>query len=193
MKNRKDYNISNKKKIIIILIILMLVLLLLVILKSRIRTSQEMFEYIYSNDMDEETFSPEMIHIVIAAYEGDINPKAISKATYYMITNRIPEYLKNCKDNQSLNKYFEKNAESIYLETGIENYDDFKRLIDEFRKLSGNLKLEYAKFDRDSIKVNKNNLEVILKIKYQEQDEISLNMKIKNKKTANSPAIEFYK
>lgn len=97
-----------KKRIVIILIILIIALLLLILMMNRVRTPQETFKYIYSDEMDEGTFSPEMIHIVIAAYEGKVNPKAISKATYYMITSRIPEYLNNCKDDDSTEKYFEK-------------------------------------------------------------------------------------
>ena len=65
--------------------------------------------------------------------------------------------------------------------------------MDELKKLNGNLKFEYAKFDRESVKVNENDLEVVLKIKYQNQEEISVNMRIKNTESETRPSIEFYK
>lgn len=105
---------------------------------------------------------------------------------------KSPEYLKNCSDNNT-EKYFNKNKDSIYLDTGITNKDDFDKLIKEISKLSGKLELEYAIFDRETIKVNKTNLEVVLKIKYKDQDEISLNVRIKNKQRDNVPSIEYYK
>lgn len=187
----------KKKKIIIIgvilLIILMIYLLSFVLLKSRTRAPYENFKYIYSDEMDEGTFSPEMIHIVIALYEGNINPKAITKASYNLITQIIPTYLRICKDDKSIQEYYENNSKQISLEIGITKEEDFKKFVDEIKKLSGNLKFEYAKFDRETIEINKNNLEVVLKIKYKEQEEISFNVRINNKETSSKSAIEFFK
>ncbi len=186
-------NISLKKIVIVLMLLFLLLGIIITIYINKIRTPKEMYSYIYSDEIDEGTFSPKMIHMVIVAYEGEVNPKAISKSTYYMITNRIPEYLNKCKDNKSLNDYFEKNSNSIYLATGINNNEQFKKLLAELKKVSGKLKLDCAEFDRETIKVNKNNLEVVLKIKYEKQEEILLNMRISNKESVKKPAIEFYK
>lgn len=191
MKKKANLN-KNKKIVISMLIVLTILIVILIVLINILRTPQETFEYIYSDEMDEGTFSPEMIHIVIAAYEGEVNPKAISKSTYYLITELIPEYLNKCKDGDT-NKYFDKESNSIYLMTGIKNKEDFKKFMDELKKLNENLKFEYAKFDRESVKVNENDLEVVLKIKYQNQEEISVNMRIKNTESETRPSIEFYK
>lgn len=191
MKKKANLN-KNKKIVISMLIVLTILIVILIVLINILRTPQETFEYIYSDEMDKGTFSPEMIHIVIAAYEGEVNPKAISKSTYYLITEIIPEYLNKCKDGDT-NKYFDKESNSIYLMTGIKNKEDFKKFMDELKKLNGNLKFEYAKFDRESVKVNENDLEVVLKIKYQNQEEISVNMRIKNTESETRPSIEFYK
>lgn len=189
MKKKK----INPKKIILILLILIIVLLFLLLIRLKARTTKENFEYIYSDEMDENTFSPEMIHLVIAAYEGDVNPKAITKSTYNFITNLIPEYLNKCVDENETQKYFERNKESIYLLLGIDNQEGFKNLIQEIKKLSGDLVFEYAKFDRETIKRNTNNLTVVLKIKYENQEEISVNVKIDNKISSSRPTIRFYK
>ena len=191
MKKKANLN-KNKKIVISMLIVLTILIVILIVLINILRTPQETFEYIYSDEMDKGTFSPEMIHIVIAAYEGEVNPKAISKSTYYLITEIIPEYLNKCKDGDT-NKYFDKESNSIYLMTGIKNKEDFKKFMDELKKINGNLKFEYAKFDRESVKVNENDLEVVLKIKYQNQEEISVNMRIKNTESETRPSIEFYK
>lgn len=193
-KMKKNNNIKLKKKIVlIVLILLVIVLLTMIVLKNKIRTPRENFQYIYSDEMDEGTFSPKMIHMVIAAYDGEINPKAITKSTYYIITQKIPEYVMNCRDDDSLERYFKKNRESIYLETGIKDKENFKCFITELRKLSGNLEYEYAIFDRETIKVNKNSLDVLLKVKYKNNDEISFNVQIENKESINNPSIKFYK
>lgn len=189
MKKKK----INLKKLIIIMLILLTVLLTLMILRLKARTYKETFNYIYSEDMDEGTFSPEMIHLVIAAYEGDENPKAITKATYNFITNLIPKYLNECVRENNIESYFENNKEQIYLLTGINNKDDFNKLIQEIKKLSGDLQFEYAQFDRETIKKNNNNLTVELKIKYLNQEEISVNLKINNKVNSSNPTIKFYK
>lgn len=182
----------QKRRIILLIFILLIFLGVLMVVKFYLTKDKINFEYIYSDEMKNGTFSPKMIHLVIAAYEGDVNPKSISKSTYYMITTKIPEYLKNCSDNNT-EKYFNKNKDSIYLDTGITNKDDFDKLIKELSKLSGKLELEYAIFDRETIKVNKTNLEVVLKIKYKDQEEISLNVRIKNKQRDEVPSIEYYK
>lgn len=187
---------KNKKILIlaVIMILMILLLSLIILLIQNKRTPKENFKYIYSDEMDEGTFSPEMIHIVIARYEGDINPKAITKASYNLINKVIPTYSKYCKDEKSMKDYFDKNKNEITLETGILTENEFEKFINEINKLSGKLKFESAKFDRESITVNKNDLEVVLKIKYKDNEEISINTKINNKKTSSSrAAIRFYK
>lgn len=189
MKKKK----INPKKIILILLILIIVFLSLILVRLNVRTVGENFEYIYSDEMDKNTFSPEMIHLVIAAYEGDENPKAITKATYNLIVNLIPEYVKKCVDESQTQKYYEKNKDTIYLLLGIDNQEEFNKLIKEVNKLSGDLEFESAKFDRETIEKNTNNLTVVLKIKYVNQEEISINVKIDNRTSSTRPTIKFYK
>ncbi len=189
----KKIKINSKKILIIIFIILCILLISLILVKSKIRTAEENFEYIYSDEMDENTFSPEMIHLVIAAYNGEENPKSITKSTYNLIVNLIPEYLKKCVNEEQTLKYYEKNAKDIYLLLGIDNKEEFNNIIKEISKLSGDLKFESAKFDRTTIEKSNNSLKVVLKIKYVDQEEISLNVEIKNKSYLTKPTIKFYK
>lgn len=183
----------NPKKIIVIFLILIIILISLLLLMQKVKETEQKFEYIYSDSMNDGTFSPKMIHLVIAAYEGDVNPKAITKATYNFITDLIPKYINIDNDESEIQKYFERNKEAIYLLVGIDNQDDFKNLMQEINKLSYNSEFEKAEFDRETIKKNINNLTVTLKIKYANQEEISINMRINNSVSSSKPAIKFYK
>ncbi len=189
---------KKKKNILIVIMIILLIILMIVIvtlnkLKTKNdRTSEENLEYINSDELEEGTISPDMIHVVIALYEGELNPKAISKATYYFINDLVPEYLKKCKNEEVTRKYFEKNKDNIYLDIGINKEDEFVNLINEIKKLSGKLEFESSRFDKDSINVKSNHLETVLYIKYKDNEEIAIRMKLLNRVYENKTSIKFY-
>lgn len=185
----------KKRKILIILILIILLVLMitLIILKSHIRTPKENLEYINSDEMDSGTFSPQMIHIVIAYYEGDLNPKAISKSTYYFVNNMIPKLLKECSDDSKIDKYFEKNMDEIKFNIGINDKDEFKALMQEIKKLSGKLEFESSRFDRDNITRENSSLKTILYVKYKNNPELSFDVTISNKVYNNKSSIKFSK
>ncbi len=186
----------NKKIIFVTMLILLIILaVLLIVLKNNIRTPKENLSYINSDEMEEGTFSPDKIHVIIAAYvyEGELNPKAISKSTYYFINSIIPEFLKQCTDDEKTDKYFEKNSENIKINIGITEKEEFEALINEIRKLSGKLEYENSWFDLDSINRTRHNLETILHIKYKDNPEITVKLTISNKQYRNKTSIKYEK
>lgn len=184
-----------KKNILLILILILLVVLIICIIGlskiKKIRSSEENLEYINSDELDEGTISPEMIHVVIALYKGDLNPKAISKSTYHFINHLVPEYLKKCTNEEITKKYFQKNKYDIYLDTGINKEEEFINLINNINKLSGNLEFETSRFDKDSIVKNNNGIEAILYIKYKNNEEISVKVKLLNKVYSDKTSVLF--
>ncbi len=156
------------------------------------RTSEENLAYINSDELEEGTISPDMIHVVIALYEGELNPKAISKSTYHFINHLVPEYLKKCKNDEVARKYFQKNKDNINFDIGISKEEEFVNLIHEIQKLSGNLEFESSRFDPDEVIVKSNHVEAVLYIKYKNNDEIAVTIRLSNKVYENKNSIKFY-
>lgn len=181
---------KKRRIIIILLIILLIVVLSLIIIKLNIRTPRQNLDYINSNEIDEGTFSPQMIHVVVASYEGDLNPKAISKSAYYFLNTVIPKYLKECNDSE---KYFEKNKDAIKLDIGVTNSEEFSNLMQEIKKLSGNLEYESSRFDADNIKKDFKGLKTTLYIKYKNNPEISFDITISDKIQSDRNSVKFSK
>lgn len=184
-----------KKKTVLILILILMVSLIVCLVGlikiKNVRNSKENLEYINSDELDEGTVSPSMIHVVIALYEGDLNPKAISKSTYHFINHLVPEYLKKCTNEEITRKYFQKNKNDIYLDIGIDEETKFIDLINEISKLSGDLEFESSRFDKDNVIVNTNGTEAILYIKYKNNEEIAVKVKLLNKVYSNKTSVQF--
>ena len=187
MQDRKNKLI----RLITILGILLLVLVLISIIITSDKKPEDVLAYINSDEMKDGVTSPDMIHIVLGLYKGELNPKALSKSTYIFISEIIPEYSSKLKNEKQVEKYFDKNTERIKLELGITGKKDFKELVEKVQKLKGNLNLEYATFDKDSVKVNRNNTQADLKIKYYENPELTFNITIHNKVKGNSSTIVY--
>ena len=184
-----------QRKIIIAIIILLIALIIVIFQLNKLkgtRTSKENLEYINSDELEDGTVSPDMIHVVIALYEGELNPKAISKSTYHFINHLVPEYLKKCKNEERRREYFQRNKEDIYLDIGINKEEEFISLINEINTLSGNLEFESSRFDKDTLVVKNNRVEAVLYIKYRNNDEINVNVNLYNKVYSNRTSIKFY-
>lgn len=186
----------NKKQLFKIILILLIIIFLLTIFLINIssrKSSKQYLKYITSDEIDENTTSPKMIHYVLSAYKGVVNPKALSKSTYYIINQKIPEYLKYCKTNKDIDKYFEKNENDIYLDLGIDDKEQFEKFMDEINKLSGDLKYESSRFDKEYTSIESDYTETVIHIKYENQEEISLDMIIKNYSEQDEPVIVYFK
>lgn len=167
------------KQIIWILLLIICLLLVLVVKISNIRDSKESFEYIISDKMDEETVSPSMIHVVLGLYKGDVDPKAISKSTYYFVNTVIPKYYQKYSSIEKAESYYDKYKEDIYLDTGIDNKEEFIKLINQINKIE-NSKIISSRFDKDYIIVTEDYLETILYVKLENDKEVSFKVIINN-------------
>ena len=186
-----------KKKKLLVFIFLVIILLIIFTLLLRIsiinkNSSQDNLEYIYSEEIKEGTTSPDMIHVVIALYKGEVDPRSISKSTYYFINTVVPNYLKKCTNDKKTEKFFKKNLDNIKMDVNT-NKSEFKGLISEIRKLSGELEYESSRFDSDTIRRTNKGLEAMLYIKYKNNPEISVKVTILNEPDLNKSPIKYTK
>ena len=182
-----------RKKILITIIILTILLVALLIVVFMQTNTKRNLEYINSDEMNEGTVSPDFIHVVVASYKGKLNPKAISKSTYYFINELVPKYLKKCDNSESARKYFQRNLKDIKLDIGVEKEEEFLKLMEEIQKLTPELKLERSYFNMDEIENNYNNTKANLYIKYENNPEISVKLTISNRIYQDKSTIKFSK
>lgn len=153
-------------------------------------TGKENYEYIISDEMKKETKSPEMIHVILSLYKGEVNPKFIAKSNYYFIDSVIPRYQKECKNLDKAQKYFSDNKEDIYYDTGIEEEQEFLDLIENINKLNKS-KIESSRFDKKDVIVSDKCLETKLYVKSKKDTEIKFKVTIDNKMNPNTPFIKY--
>lgn len=192
--SKKSKEKKMERKIIILLIASFVVLVsLLGALLFFITTEspKEKLNYINSDEMKEGTTSPKMIHAVITRYEGNLNPKAITKSTYNFINTIVPKYLKEINTEEEAKEYYNKHSEDIYVEIGIGKEDDFLELYKELSKLSGELKCESATFKLNEVEVKTASTEANLYIKYADNPEICIKIIISNNVYTNRSSIKY--
>lgn len=192
--SRKAKEKMIKKKFVVLLIVccLLLVSLLGTLLYCVIAELPEnKLAYINSNEMKDGTTSPKMIHVVISRYEGDLNPKAITKSTYNFINSIIPKYLKKIDSEDDAIKYYNKNKSEINKEIGIKNETEFVDLYKEISKLEGKLKYESSKFKMDEVEKGDRETEANLYIQYSNNPEICVKIIISDRIYANKTSIKY--
>lgn len=191
-KKSKEKKIEKKFVIIFILLCVALVSLMGTMLFVVITESpEEKLAYINSNEMKEGTTSPKMIHAVITRYEGDLNPKAITKSTYNFINTIIPKYLNEIDSEEDAKKYYNNKSKDIYTEIGIGNEEDFIELYRVLSKLSGNLEVESSTFKLDEVEVKPGGTEANLYIKYLNNPEICIKIIISNNVLSGRTSIKY--
>lgn len=126
------------------------------------------------------------------AYKGDLKITNIGKSMYYVVAEFLPEQYEKLrkKDGKKLEKYYEKNSELIEVALGIENKKKFIELIKVLKELNVDI-LEFESFyiDIDSIKNASTYTSAVLNVKYKNCEEISINMRINNKKHVDISSI----
>ena len=195
-KNKK----SKVKNILIVLFVMLiiLVIMLLILLNQSSSTNNEALEKLnYINDVDEwddETIYPDYAAALGRSYEGDLAIKSMGKSMYYVATEVFPLYYQELKDSSydEIIQYFEENEKLIYVNLAIGNETTFVKLIQELQDLSGDSIVwsEY-RIDLDSIKVGSNYTKAVLYITYENNDEISFNLKINNKVSEDCSTIVY--
>jgi hypothetical protein len=164
---------------------------MLTLIKAMDNSSEKKLEYINSDDIDESVISPDMIHVVISKYEGELNAKAISKSTYYFVTELIPKYKENCTDEETATKYYNKHQDDIINEIALKSEKSFLNIVNKINTLQGDLELESYKFKMDEIENTSDSTIARLYVKYKDNEEISFKVTIYNRQYSNQSSIKY--
>lgn len=185
--------VSRKLLIIFVVIGLCILLGIYYLAMQRIKVSGYTLEYMNSDQIDHNVKSPTNIHVLLAKYGGSIKPKTISKFTYNFAYRVIPHYydlIKQGKLKENDKFFYQLNKKMILAETGIDNYEDFKKLIQKIAGLNSNLEVESMIIPIDSVKTFYNDFGSQLKIKYQENDEITFDLQLGNRSNEEKTGIK---
>lgn len=193
--------IKKSKIILLIIIVIILILVLgmiLLILNAQPTTAElasEKLAYINdSNQWNDDTVYPDYSAAFGRAYEGNLTIMDIGKSMYYVATEVFPKYYEDLKDasREEIEKYYEKESESIYINLAIKNKSKFVNLIKELQKLSGDtISWESYRIDLDSIDTGANYTKAVLYITYQGNDEISVNITANNNVSRDCSTVEY--
>ena len=201
-KNKDKKDTRQGLKIIPILIICLLLIVIIIAAIVRYTKSirslktEDTLYYIYGNEINYNETSPARIGQVYHAYSGDVNPKAISKSTYFFMTVLVPDYYKEFSSGKiNTNSYFEKYKNEIDIYTAIKSYDDFEKLVSailNIKPADGKLVYESSRFDPDTITVDASGtLRVDLYIKYKNCEEFKVKMSMRDSSKYTSSAIGY--
>lgn len=193
--------IKKSKIILLIIIVIILILVLgmiLLILNAQPTTAElasEKLAYINdSNQWNDDTVYPDYSAAFGRAYEGNLTIMDIGKSMYYVATEVFPKYYEDLKDasREEIEKYYEKESESIYINLAIKNKSKFVNLIKELQKLSGDtISWESYRIDLNSIDTGANYTKAVLYITYQGNDEISVNITANNNVSRDCSTVEY--
>lgn len=197
MNFKKSKSKINFLIIIIILLILILAIILLILnaQPTTVELATEKLAYINdSNQWNDETIYPDYSAAFGRAYEGNLTIMDIGKSMYYVATEVFPKYYEDLKDasEEEIEKYYEKESESIYINLAIKNKSKFVNLIKELQTLSGDtINWESYRIDLNSIDTGANYTKAVLYITYQGNNEIAFNVTANNRISKDCSSVEY--
>lgn len=176
----------SKKTTIIIAIVLLCIISIISIYGTIISNRQKKevknyMNYINSDEVGSELKTPDLMHVVLAAYKGEAKGLTILKSVMYFKNNLIPDIQKNCGNRLFANIYYRRHSKQLYNEFGINNKEEFYVLVDKCNQLGDVNKLKTIGFNTDSIKRVNDGLYVELKMKTDGNSEVTFNVRILNK------------
>ncbi len=160
-------------------------------LSNNHRNVREEKEYVYSEEIEEGTFSPTLIHVPIGVYKGEVPPQAFSKSCYLFITRYIPEFYKECTSPEKMEKYYNDNKNELKKILGIRSLEDFNNIIKTISGLNGKLEYESSRFIMDEVYTDNDGIEANLYIKYKNNPELKFVMRVSNNNSEVVSAISF--
>lgn len=177
---------------VLILAILGIILSSYLLFNPKIRAYRKLDEILIANEMKSGLAIPKELFELGAVYKGKLTTQNICKTYDNIVTKVIPKYYKKCKNmnDDELNKYYQKNKDIIYIELGIEEFNEFNGLINRIINLQGT-KLEYENCSliADSIKEEDTGITVYISIKYKNNTDLILNSFVQNKVNKNASSI----
>lgn len=187
----------SKTKLIIILIVVILIIVLAILASrpSNVDTAQEELNYIYNDEeWKDETLYPENSAPLKRAYKGELSIRSAGKSMDYVAKEILPMYyakLKNASRN-TITKYYEKEAEAIYMNLLVENQNEFISIIERLQELTGDtITWESYRIDRNTIKTAEDYTKAVLYIKYKGNEEITFNIKFNNSQTKDASPVKY--
>lgn len=188
-----------KKKIRLILILLAILLIIIFIILKYITINQDAIEEENERAIIEETvktyFSdkvlPQGVSSLYGNYQGknDKNDlyRSIAKMLNYLPT--ISSTLKNVSDEE-ISEYYAVNESQILEYLGIDNIEDFKKLVEYIKQYNiNNEKYQYCSIDSSTYIDNNEYLVFNLNIVYENIDKITLKVCFANSKTTKPKVI----
>ena len=191
----------NNKRIIRNLIIVMLCMIMILgivlLIIMRVHYSNEdvaELRYINSDRVKGDYLMiPYNINMVYSAYSGDVSQVTIEKSIYYFANEVIPKYRKmfSLGSNEEVESYFEHNKFSVGVDTGIDNIDEFKKIIGGICLLDNNLSIVTYELSDQKPSLTSENLITKLFIKYKNNKRIIFKVKVSKEVLKNISSIKY--
>lgn len=189
----------KKKKLNLIkffsIILLLVIITILLINKTEKNGYKEKFEYINSEEWNNEQY-PLGMSTLVDFYEGDLKAQNIGKSLYYVANEFLPEI--NVKLNGSkekdIRKYYNSNKKEILMILGGINEEQFVLLVNELTKIKDtDAKVEKYYFDIKTIVNEKNSVTGDFCIKYENSEEIKIKIEVIEYFRKEVSSVKYYK
>ncbi len=173
------------KKVLSIIIAILVIIILIATISSikhynQRKQAEKFMNYVTSTEVDSDIKTPELMHIVLAAYKGNCEGLNIVKSINYIANNTIPEINKKCGNKMSAKIYYNNNKYKIEKQTGIKSFDEFYKLVERCKVSKKSNTVESMRADVNSIERESNGVKARIYVKYNDSDEISFDIKILN-------------
>lgn len=175
---------------VIVLILISLITAYNIILSKTQRAEVEKYlNYVNSKEVGEEVKTPKLMHVVLAAYKGEVKDLSIVKAITYFKINIITDIQNNTKNSLSKTMYYKWHKKQLKQQIGINDKEEYNQLVEKCNALTDIDKIDYIKFDTNTIKIDSNGLDVIMLVKCHDSAEVSFNVRILKKVNKNQTSI----
>lgn len=182
------------KRIILVLIIIILLIVLIIniiqindsISKKAVQEGKySKSEQFILDDISKELVRPQFSGLVLMKYKGSASQEEVIREFYDLATKLIPKYYEmfNRKNESEIKRYYNisENQEYISKQLGITSYDSFEKMQHNIQQLNcEKLIFKSYKFIKDSVVETEEGVKVKLTILYQDNEELQLEVLIKN-------------
>ena len=176
---------KNKKVILacIILLVISLVVIGVVLYTSPYNKAlRKIKEINATTKIEEANVYTVDIYKLFNIYKGDLTSEVISKTYENFAVNIIPRYYKACSglDENGINKYYKGNKNTIRVELGIQNEEDFQKFIQYLNSniSDSNLIFKSTRAVGESIKGYKDYIEMYVEVNYENGTNLVFNTHI---------------
>lgn len=176
---------KNKKVILacIILLVISLVVIGVVLYTSPYNKAlRKIKEINATTKIEEANVYTVDIYKLFNIYKGDLTSEIISKTYENFAINIIPRYYSDCNglDVNGINKYYKGNKNTIKVELGIENEEDFQKFIQYLNNniSDSNLVFKSTRAVGESIKGYKDYIEMYVEVNYENGTNLVFNTHI---------------